>query len=47
MLCDSRFGNAKSLYPIPQGNGWHYEPTPDESVAAIAEREGKSNFEVL
>ena len=32
--------------PIPEGDGWDYEPTPDESVHAIAEREGRSPFEV-
>ena len=28
------------------GDGWDYERTPDESVHAIAEREGRSPFEV-
>ena len=32
--------------PIPEGDGWDYEPTPDESIKAIAEREGRSGFEV-
>ena len=40
------FSNMKFYYPIPQGDGWDYEPTPDESVHAIAEREGRSPFEV-
>ena len=31
---------------IPEGDGWDYEPTPDESIKAIAEREGRSGFEV-
>ena len=38
--------DMKFYYPIPQGDGWDYEPTPDESVHAIAEREGRSAFEV-
>ena len=38
--------SCKSLYPIPDEDGWDYEPMPDESVAAIAERQGQSVFEV-
>ena len=40
------FSNMSFYYPIPPGDGWDYEPTPDESIKAIAEREGRSGFEV-
>jgi N-acyl-D-aspartate/D-glutamate deacylase len=38
--------SARSLYPIPEGDGWHYEPVPDDSCGALAAATGRSAFEV-
>ena len=40
------FSNMKFYYPIPPGDGWDYEPLPEMSIHAIAQREGRSGFEV-